>query len=116
MDEQMNANESSDEDNDNQMMVEAPSLSQSPPIPAQLKPSTSEQSRLGDSHRDTPSTSGITQRHAKHEHIKQEHIPDNEDNVRISPFSEIDKNEEIPSSLEYKSTSNFSHGTKSKWL
>jgi len=91
-------------------------LAQNPPIAAQLKASTSEQSSLRDSHRDTPSTSGATQRHGKHEHIKQERIPDDGDNVRISPFSEIDKNEEIPSSLEYKSTSNFSHAALCKDL
>ena len=29
---------------------------------------------------------------------------------RISSFSEIDKNEEIPAALDYKSTTNFTHG------
>ena len=63
-----------------------------------------------DSKNDTPTTSRLSEK-IESGNVENEVEEDREtESVKISSFSEIDKNEEVPSSLDYKSSTNFTHG------
>lgn len=94
-------NGGSDDDSDNQMMIESVRVVATTQRPAD-KPAV-----------DSASTSGTTVEPKKTEKTDEAENGDRNDsseNIKISNFAEIDKNEEVPSSLDYKSNTNFTHG------